>query len=89
MIRIVEELSLSLCIEIKKIEIMEFDGSKIDYSKISNVVVSGIDFEDYPDFCDAYIVSADYDGEPMTDLEIDELNQDGEFVNESVFKQVF
>lgn len=68
---------------------MEFDGSKIDFSKISNVVVSGIDFEDYPDFCDAYIVSADYDGVPMTDLEIDELNQDGEFVNESVFKQVF
>ena len=68
---------------------MEFDGSKIDFSKISNVVVSGIDFEDYPKFCDAYIVSADYDGVPMTDLEIDELNQDGEFVNESVFKQVF
>ena len=26
----------------------------LDYKKISDVVVSGIDFEDYPDFCDTY-----------------------------------
>ena len=61
----------------------------LDYSKISNVVIGGIDFEDYPKFCDAYVESADYKGKPMTDLELDELSQDGEFVNESVFKQVF
>jgi hypothetical protein len=68
---------------------MEFDGSKIDFSKISNVVVSGIDFSDYPKFCDAYIASADYNGVPLTELELDELSQDGEFVSESLFKQVF
>ena len=61
----------------------------LDYKKISDVVVSGIDFEDYPDFCDAYIISAIYKGKPMTDLELDELSQDGEFVNEAVFKQVY
>ncbi len=61
----------------------------LDYKKISDVVVSGIDFEDYPDFCDAYIISAMYKGKPMTELELDELSQDGEFVNESVFKQLY
>ena len=61
----------------------------LDYKKISDVVVSGIDFEDYPDFCDAYIISAMYKGKSMTDLELDELSQDGEFVNEAVFKQVY
>jgi len=61
----------------------------LDYKKISDVVVSGIDCEDYPDFCDAYIISAMYKGKPMTELELDELSQDGEFVNEAVFKQVY
>jgi hypothetical protein len=61
----------------------------LDYKKISDVVVTDIDFEDYPDFCDAYVISAMYKGKPMTDLELDELNQDGEFVNEAVFKQLY
>lgn len=56
---------------------------------ISNVQVEGIDTRDYPDFCDAYIVSADYDGEPMTDEQIDELNQDYQFVYESVWNAIF
>jgi hypothetical protein len=30
-----------------------------------------------------------YKGKPMTELELDELSQDGEFVNEAVFKQVY
>lgn len=61
---------------------------ELDYSKISNVMVDGIDMEDYGDFCDAYITSADYDGEPMTDEQIEELNNDSEFVNQSVFAQI-
>ena len=52
----------------------------MDYKKITNVVLNGIDLEDYPDFCDAYIVSADYDGEPMSDDQIDKLNEDSDFV---------
>lgn len=52
----------------------------MDYKKITNVGLDGIDFEDYPDFCDAYIVSADYDGEPMTEDQIDKLNEDSDFV---------
>jgi hypothetical protein len=62
---------------------------EIDVKKISNVVVDNIDFKDYPDFCDAYIVSADYDGVPMTDEQIEEINQNSEFVNDSVFAKIY
>ena len=48
-----------------------------------------INFEDYPDFCDAYIASADYDGREMTDEELDILNDDGDFVYEAVQKHLY
>ena len=52
----------------------------LDYTKISDVEVEGIDTADYPDFCDAFIASADYDGREMTDMELDTLNDDSDFV---------
>ena len=52
----------------------------MDYKKIDNIEIDGIDTKDYPDFCDAYISSADYDGVPMTDKQLDELNEDGDYV---------
>ena len=52
----------------------------MDYKKIDNIEIDGIDTKDYPDFCDAYIASADYDGVPMTDEQLDELNEDGDYV---------
>ena len=52
----------------------------MDYKKIDNIEIDGIDTKDYPDFCDAYISSADYDGKPMTDKQLDELNEDGDYV---------
>ena len=52
----------------------------MDYKKIDNIEVDGIDTKDYPDFCDAYISSADYDGKPMTDKQLDEINEDGDYV---------
>jgi len=59
---------------------------KIDYSKISNVVISGIDHRDAPDYCDAYIESADYDGDEMSDEMIESLSAD--FVYDSVINQI-
>ena len=56
----------------------------MDYKKIDNIEIDGIDTKDYPDFCDAYIVSADYDGVPMTDEQLDELNEDGDYVYEHI-----
>ena len=62
---------------------------KLDYSKISNVQVGGIDMQDYPDFCDAYIESADYGDREMTDEELDILNQDGEFISINAHESLY
>lgn len=63
--------------------------SQLDLTKISNVIVENIDLADYPDFCDAYIVYADYNGREMDDNELDILNEDSDFVYEAVIKQLF
>jgi len=51
--------------------------------------VEGIDTKDAPDFCDAYITSAQYDGRPMTEEELEELNDDSDFVYEQVIKWLY
>jgi hypothetical protein len=62
----------------------------IDFKLIDNVVVDGIDYSDYPDFCDAYIAEADYNGEPMSDEMIEVLNYDyTDFVLEQVYSRLF
>ena len=49
---------------------------KLDYSKISNIKFEDVDFKDVPDFCDAFICAADYDGEPMTQEQLEDLDRD-------------
>jgi hypothetical protein len=61
----------------------------MDYKLIDNIEVDGIDTKDYPDFCDAFIANADYNGKPMTDEQLDELNEDGDFVYECVQNHLF
>jgi hypothetical protein len=61
----------------------------MDYSQITNVEVEDIDTYDYPDFCDAYISSAEYKGKEMTEDQLEELNDDGDFVYQSALSQVF
>ncbi len=56
----------------------------LDYSLIENIEFDGIDHRDYPDYCDAYITSADYDGREMTDEELDMINDDASFVYDSL-----
>jgi hypothetical protein len=53
---------------------------QLDYSKIKSIEFDGIDYTDAPDYCDAYIVSAEYDGEGMTEEQIESLNDDRDFV---------
>ena len=63
---------------------------KLDLNQIDNIEVDGIDTKDYPDFCDAYITSADYEGREMTEDELDCLNDEHrEFVHEKVFDHLF
>ena len=60
----------------------------MDYKKIDNIEIDGIDTKDYPDFCDAYIVSADYDGVPMTEEQLDEINDDGDFQHDCIMNDL-
>jgi hypothetical protein len=45
-----------------------------DYSKITDIEFDGIDHSDDPDYSDAYIESAKYDGAEMTEEEIESLD---------------
>jgi len=62
---------------------------KFDLTKIDNVTIEGIDHSDYPDYCDAFIAEADYNGVPMTDQELDELNENSDFVYEQTIKSIY
>ena len=61
----------------------------MDYKKITNITFDGIDHGDHPDYCDAYIVSADYDGEPMTSEMLEELNEDSSFVYDKLMEFLY
>jgi len=55
-----------------------------------NIEFDGIDHSDYPDFADAFICYAEHDdGEPLTDAELDLLNDDGCFVHEALWNHLF
>ena len=51
----------------------------MEYKKIDNIKIDGIDTKDYPDFSNAFIISADYDGKPMTEKQLEKINNDGDF----------
>lgn len=40
----------------------------------TNVKFEGIDHKDYPDYCDAYITYAESNGVPLTDEQLEDLN---------------
>ena len=63
--------------------------NNLDYSKITNIEFDGIDHKDHPDYCDAYIVSADYDGEEMTNEQIEILNEDRDFVYDKLMDYLY
>ncbi len=54
----------------------------MDLTKVTNIEFDGVDHRDYPDYCDAHIVSANYEGREMTEFEIEELNDDRDYVYE-------
>jgi hypothetical protein len=61
----------------------------LNYDLLSDVEVGGIDYSDYPDFSDAYISYALYDGIELTDDELDELSNDYDYVYDEVLKQIY
>jgi hypothetical protein len=58
------------------------EKQELDLSKIDNIVFDGIDHKDAPDYADAFILSADYDGVEMTEEQIESL--DSGFVYEKL-----
>lgn len=62
----------------------------IDLTEIDKINFEDVDFDDYPDFSDAFISSADYKGRPMTESELDELNSDySDYVHEELIKYLY
>ena len=61
----------------------------MELDKITNIELGGIDTNDYPDFCDAFIESAEIDGVKLTDSELDELNCNRDFVYQCVLNELF
>lgn len=60
----------------------------MNYKLITNVEIEGIDPKDHPEFADAYIQSAEYDGKPMTEDQLDKINADSGFVHEQVLAYI-
>ena len=62
---------------------------ELNYALISDVIVAGIDTKDAPDFCDAFIESATYNGREMTWEELDVLNNDSDYVYQKTIDQLY
>lgn len=62
--------------------------TKFNYELITNITIDGIDHRDYPDYCDAFIDYAEYNGKEMTDEQLDALNEDHELVSELVWDKL-
>lgn len=45
----------------------------MDVRKIEDVEIDGIDYRDYPDFCDAFLASATYQGRQLTEKELEDI----------------
>jgi hypothetical protein len=50
----------------------------MDFSKVKNTAFEGIDYNDSPDFVDAFCVYAEIKGEPLTEDQLNELNDSDE-----------
>ena len=66
---------------------------KIKFNEVTNIELGGVDMNDYPDLCDAYVESAEkLDGTPLTDVELEELSELEEtmsYVNENAYESLF
>jgi hypothetical protein len=65
---------------------------RLDVSNIGDVEIEGIDTNDYPDFCDAYVSYAVWidTGIPLDDETLEYLTTNyGEFVYEHIVKKLY
>lgn len=82
----IEEITKK-CTLINSRQIVIIIKMELDLTKIKDVEVEGIDTRDYPDFVDAFISSATYEGREMTEEELDHLNENySDFVYDKVWE---
>lgn len=60
----------------------------MNIKNITDVEFGGIDMSDYPKFCDAYIESAEINGRPATDAEIEDMTSDGNIFYELLHQYI-
>lgn len=63
--------------------------NELDFAKVKNIEFEDIDYSDSPDFCDAFIVSADIDDREATEEELDEINENRDFVYEKLMNHLY
>jgi hypothetical protein len=51
---------------------------------ISDIEMDGIELEDYPDFCNAFISSALVNGRKATEAELDQMQDNSDLVYENI-----
>jgi len=62
----------------------------MDTSQVDNLEFEEIDYSDFPDFCDFFVSSADYNGVPMTEDELTDLNENyRDFVYKALMDYIY
>ena len=61
----------------------------MNYKKLRNITVEGLEGSDYPDFANAFISSAEYNGKELTENQLDEVNENSCFVQDCAINQLF
>ena len=61
-----------------------------DLNLIDDVEIEGIDIEDYPDFCDAFLIGASYKGRELTEDELEYVQDSNpEWFYDKVWDTIF
>ena len=68
---------------------MKISEVKINWTEVTDIQLDGIDSEDYPDFCDAFVASATYKGREATEEELEAMSNDSAVINQLVFDRLF
>lgn len=57
----------------------------IDFTKITDIEFDDVFHDDAPDYCDAYILICEIDGVEATEEQLNEINENSDFVHEKLF----
>lgn len=62
-----------------------FGGICLEFSQVDDPIIADINMHDFPAFCDAFLVSGEYNGRQLTELELDWINDNEyDFIREYI-----